>query len=110
LEPKFIAAEEITWLKKDGLPVQVVARVGTPCLTHDGTWRCPAALEGADGRCPDVAGESAMQAMSLAMRLIASRLGHLLEDGEHLAYCDGTTWDTDSLEAVFGAIDAPERD
>jgi hypothetical protein len=109
-EPKFIASEEITWLKKDGSEVRVVARVGTPYQMGGGGWRCPAQLEGADSRYPDVVGESSMQAISLAMRLIASRLGHLLEDGERLVYSDGTRWDRDSLRAVFGAIDEPDRD
>jgi hypothetical protein len=110
-EPQFIATEEITWLKRDGSEVQIVARVGVPYAMNGGGWRCPAELEGADSRYPDIAGESSMQAINLAMRLIASRLGHLLQDGERLVYSGdrGSSWDIQSLRAVFGAFDEPDK-
>ncbi len=45
-----------------------------------------------------------MQALSLAMGLIKTRLGHLLEDGESLYYPEDkeSLFDIQCLDAVFG--------
>jgi hypothetical protein len=52
-------------------------------------------------------GEGSLQALSLAIRLIASRLGHLLEEKEELVYPDDRSrWDLACHTSVFGAINA----
>ena len=45
-----------------------------------------------------------MQALGLAMALIKTRLGHLLEDGESLYYPEDkqSMFDMQCLDAVFG--------
>ena len=103
--PSFIASDELLWLKADGTAVRLVARVGTPYRVDD-HYRCPVELEGLDARYPDVAGESSMQALCLATSLLATRLTHLLEEGERLVYVkddqSGSDWDVATLNAVFG--------
>ena len=106
-DPPFIACEELLWIQADGNVTKLVAKVGTPYKVDDHLFRCPVELTGLDERYPDIAGESSMQALCLATSLLATRLGHLLEAGERLAYArepgEGqSAWDVDSINAVFG--------
>lgn len=103
VNPTIIASEEIIWLKKNGDELLIHVDVGMP-YQHEGAWACPAALIGVDGRYPDIAGDSFIQALQLAIRLIRQRLGHLLDAGERLVYPADRScnWDFDSLDAVFG--------
>ena len=105
--PSFIASEELLWIKADGSEIKLIARVGVPYEAESGQFRCPVELAGLDGRYPDIAGESSMQAMCLATSLLATRLKHLLQEGERLVYIedrdrDDSSWDISSLNAVFG--------
>jgi hypothetical protein len=101
--PTIIATEEIVWLRAEGDEVLIQAYIGKP-YEQVGTWACPAALIGVDGRYSDIVGESSMQALQLAIRLIRQRLGHLLDAGEVLVYQDDRDrrWDLDSMNTVFG--------
>lgn len=102
--PAFIACERILWLRPDGTEMMIEARIGAPYQVDAHTWACPASLEGVDGRYPDVAGEGSLQSLSLAVRLIATRLGHLLEENAQLVYpADRSPWDASSHAALFGA-------
>ncbi len=111
--PIYIATEQILWLRRDGTQTRIVARVGMPYAGDDGTWACPAELQGVDTRYPDVCGASSMQALSLATALVATRLGHLLERGERLVDAEdpGCAWDEEMLASIFGlhGLRAPER-
>lgn len=108
--PTFIATESILWLRGDGAEVMIEAKIGAPYLVDEymQTWACPACLDGVDGRYVDVMGQGALQALSLAMRLIAKRLGHMLEKNSQLMYPgdadDRTPWDWSSHAALFGVI------
>ena len=102
--PTFIATEQLLWLQQDGSQARIVARIGLPYALNDGTWACPAELEGVDQRYPDVCGASSMQALNLATALIATRLSHLLERGERLVDAEDTdcAWDDEMLSSIFG--------
>lgn len=105
--PSFIASKELLWLKADGSEIKLIARVGVPYEAECGQFRCPVELAGLDGRYPDIAGGSSMQAICLATSLLATRLRHLLEDGERLVYVEDrdredSSLDMSSLNAVFG--------
>jgi len=105
--PVFIATQSILWLRSDGTEVMIEAKIGTPYMVDERTWACPACLEGVDGRYPDIVGEGSFQALSLAMRLIANRLGHMLKDSAQLVYpVDRSPWDWVSHAAVFGVAKA----
>ena len=103
-EPRFIASYELRWLKADGSEVSVTARVGIPYESGDGEYRCPVEIEGFDGRYPDIAGASSLQALCLAIQLLANRLNDLLQEGGRLVYPDdsSTEWRSDSLNSLFG--------
>jgi hypothetical protein len=96
----------LLWHKVDGSQVKLTARVGVPYKADGDHYRCPVELVGLDGRYPDVAGESSMQALCLATQLITRRLTHLLEGGERLLHVKddqvGSAWDVATLNAVFG--------
>jgi hypothetical protein len=64
--------------------VRIEAKLGKPYKVDAHSWACPAALDGIDGRYPDIVGGNSMQALSLALGLIAARLGHMLEDNAQL--------------------------
>ena len=104
-DPSFIACDEFLWRKADGSEVELIARVGIPYKAGDGSYRCPVELVGLDGRYPDIAGGSSMQAVCLATSLLATRLTHLVEAGENLVGTedrDGSSWDLATLNAIFG--------
>ncbi|MEG2030645.1 MAG: hypothetical protein RR376_08370 [Janthinobacterium sp.] len=103
VNPAIIATVEILWLRGNGDEVLIQASIGLP-YEHSGAWACPAALMGVDERYPDIVGESSMQAIHLAIRLIRQRLGNLLDTGEVLVYQSerDNRWDIESLNAVFG--------
>jgi len=82
--PQFVACEELVWIKADGSETEVVARVGAPYPDGDGAFFCPVELSGVDGRYPDIGGSGSLQSLCLAVRLLSTRLGHLLEDGERI--------------------------
>jgi hypothetical protein len=99
-----IAAQEFLWLRRDGTEQLIAARIGRPYAIEDDMWACPVELNGVDTQYPDVLGVGSMQALSLAVRLVRMRLGHLLDDSETLLYVqDRTTkWDVASLNTTFG--------
>jgi hypothetical protein len=101
--PVIVATSEILWLREDGREVVIQAIIGLP-YEQDGNWACPVALVGVDERYPDIIGESSMQAIHLAIRLIRQRLGHLLDAGEVLVDQSerDNRWNVASLNAVFG--------
>lgn len=99
--PRFIASLSILWLRSDGAETLIEANIGEPYQIDEQTWACPASLVGVDGRYPDIVGGSSLQALSLALGLVKSRLGHMLEDKAKLVYPeDRTEWDI----STFGAI------
>ena len=101
--PTYIASESILWLRSDGTETMIKARIGAPYQVDGNTWACPASLEGVDGRYPDIFGTGSLHSLSLALQLIATRLGHLLGDNEQLVYPgDRSPWDSSSHVAVFG--------
>ena len=103
-EPRFIASNELIWLKADGSEVTVIARVGIPYQPDGHEYRCPVEIVGFDGRYPDIAGESSLQALCLAIQLLATRLEDLQKEGGSLVYPDDRSaeWDRDSLKNLFG--------
>ena len=103
VNPAIIATAEILWLRGNGVDVLIQAYIGMP-YEERGAWACPAALIGVDERYPDIWGESSMQAVHLAIRLIRQRIGHLLDAGEVLVHPSerDSRWDIASLNAVFG--------
>jgi hypothetical protein len=103
-EPRFIASSELLWLKADGSEVTVIARVGTPYQPDGNEHRCPVEIVGFDDRYPDIAGENSLQALCLAVRLLATRIEDLLKEGGRLVdpVDRSTEWGSDSLKNVFG--------
>jgi hypothetical protein len=79
-----IAKVELVWIRKDANEVSVIAQIGSPYRIDDLSWACPSELRGVDSQYPDMQGGSSMQAICLAIRLIKTRLGHLLDDGESI--------------------------
>lgn len=104
--PSFIAEDAFVWVRRDGEQTILQARVGAPYRVSDDVWACPAELAGLDGRYPDIHGVSAMQALSLAVNLVGTRLMHLIEEGEHIAYAfePATKLQARDLLAVFCQI------
>ena len=99
-----IAVQELLWIRKDGKEVLITAKVGRPYRVDDDTWACPSELCGVEKQYFDISGVGSMQALGLAMGLIKTRLGHLLEDGESLCYPGDkkSMFDNRCLDAVFG--------
>lgn len=106
-KPRFIASERILWLRSDGTETYIVANVGEPYQLDPERWACPASLDGVDGRYPDIHGSSSLQSLCLAIRLVSTRLGQMLDDKETLLYPSDRTcaWDLQSFDAVFGKRD-----
>ena len=76
-------AAERTWLAvaPDGTEHELVLRVGIPTQAPGGEWWSAVSLGVLESREQRVAGVDAWQAVELAMRFIASRVGHFAADG-----------------------------
>jgi len=97
--PNFIASERILWLRPDGSEQLIEAKIGEPYRRDAQSWACPASLDGVDGRYPDIVSINSLQAVTLALQLIRSRLGHLLADGERLVYPeDRSPWSVSTFD------------
>jgi hypothetical protein len=98
-----IAREELVWVRRDGSEVSVTALTGAPYKIDGIGWACPTELSGVDSQYPDMRGGSSMQAICLAIRLIKTRLGHLLDDNETIYDIDDRTekWDQARLAVAF---------
>ena len=98
-----IVNEQLVWIHNDGSEVSVTAQIGMPYKIDGIGWACPAKLDGVDPQYPDICGISSMQAICLAIRLIKTRLGHLLDDNETIYDVDDRTekWDRVRLKVVF---------
>ena len=107
--PKFIASESILWLKPDGTETMIEAKIGEPYQIDARSWACPASLEGVDGRYPDRISINSLQALTLALRLVETRLSHLLEDNAQLVHPDDRSpWYLSSLTAPSPSEKRPE--
>ena len=77
-------AAERTWfaVAPDGTEHQVILRVGIPVLAPSGEWWAAVSLGALEPpRAQRIAGLDAWQAMHLAMRFVATRVGHFADDG-----------------------------
>ena len=79
---KALAAER-TWfaVASDGTEHEVVVSIGVPAKADRGEWRCVASIGCLESASHSIAGIDSWQAISLAMRFAASRLGHFAENG-----------------------------
>ena len=92
-------------LHEDAIEVMVIAQIGEPYKIDDLSWACPSELKGVDTQSPDMHGVSSMQAICLAIRLLKTWLGHLLDDDESIYDIDDRTAKLDRvyLEVIFGS-------
>jgi hypothetical protein len=107
--PSFIAFEDFVWIKRDASEVPIEIRIGIPYQVSEFEWACPAILGGVDSRYPDMRGETSLQALCLALKLVSTRLGHLLEQGERIVYSSDHTQSltSESLDSIFGLNRVP---
>jgi hypothetical protein len=98
-----IVSEQFILLRSDGVRTVLVVEIGHPYVVDEIESRCPARIEGLDPQYPDITGESRLQALSLALRLIQTRLEHVIERGDVLKVEDeDKPLDRESLDALFG--------
>lgn len=77
-----VAAERIWFaVAPDGTEHDVVLRIGIPTHASGGEWRAAVSLGALESRTHSIAGIDPWQAVSLAMRFAATRVGHFGEDG-----------------------------
>jgi hypothetical protein len=102
-EPTWIAERAVVFVHPDGRRRDGRIAVGLPYLVSDVQARCPLILEGLETFPPQIAGDSTLQAMLLAIRLAARRLHDFRARGGRIEYpADEGGGDVD-LDALFGA-------
>jgi hypothetical protein len=76
-------AIERTWfaISPDGAEHDVVLRIGVPTHMPEGEWRTAVSLGALESRTHAIVGIDPWQAVSLAMRFVATRVAHFAEDG-----------------------------
>ena len=94
-----IATTDLSVMLPSGERRSVTLRIGRPYRAATGEWRCPMALDGLQDKLPDAAGEDAIQALCLALRLLVSQLEGLVQRGGKVFY--PTTDDQVPLEAYL---------
>ena len=76
-------------------------RLGRPAPDGAGAWACPVTLTGLHAGLAPVIGEDALQALCLALGLVASLFRDLVARGGHLEYATGGEF---PVEAYFGRL------
>jgi hypothetical protein len=103
-----IASAEVDVLWPDGRRVRVSLGVGQPYKdTQAGAWQCPVRLDGLFPRLADIAGETSLQALLLALRLMHQQLAHVEAKGAKLLSPGEDVEDPDSgfeLKSYFGGL------
>lgn len=85
IDPATAITMELRWIKADSAAVPIVVRIGRPTPDPRGdAWACPCEIEGLDAPYPAIVGDSGIQAMALALRLVRSRLADTLRAGATL--------------------------
>jgi hypothetical protein len=103
-----IASAEVDVLWPDGRRGRVSLAIGQPyedAQLH--SWHCPVRLDGLFPRLPDIGGETSLQALLLALRLMHQQLAHLEARGAKLLSPGEDPADPDSgfeLESYFGGL------
>ncbi|MFO0736429.1 MAG: hypothetical protein U0270_11130 [Labilithrix sp.] len=82
----WIAEQPVIFVQPNGSRREGRIAFGTPYRAPEGECRCPVALDGLDSRGPDIAGDSTLQALLLAVRFAAARLSSFREQGGRLFY------------------------
>jgi hypothetical protein len=104
----WIAEERVVFVDAHGTRTEGRIAVGTPYRAEGGEMRCPISLEGFDPPGQDIAGESSLQALLLAIRFAGRRIHSFREGGGRIVYptdVDGTDIDVDfAIESYFGPL------
>jgi hypothetical protein len=99
-----IAATDLLWISAEGVRQPLRVRVGRPYEVSEREWACPCAMDGGDGRHPDIRGSDSLQALTLALRLLRLRLEDLLETGGTLGLPGETrAFTANDVRMLFGA-------
>jgi hypothetical protein len=105
----WIAEQRLVFVHPDGTRREGRIAFGTPYRAAGGEMRCPVLLDGLDPPGPDIAGESSLQALLLAVRFAASRLSSFRERGGRFLYVTsgedaGDPAEEFDLAPFFGAL------
>ncbi len=93
-----IATESMVLTTADGERKTITVMVGRPYADGE-AFRCPVKVTGLEPQYVDIAGETSLQALCLALRLVRQRLEHQLETGSSLLYPDqADSEDADTVE------------
>jgi hypothetical protein len=103
-----IASAEVDVLWPDGRRDRISLGVGQPYKDAQlRAWCCPVRLENLFPRLADIAGETSLQALLLALRLMHQQLAHVEAKGARLLSPGEDAEDPDSgfeLESYFGGL------
>lgn len=98
---QWIASVDLVAVHPDGSRRPLTLRVAVPAPNADGIWACRAELVGLyDGLAP-MGGEDALQALCLALGLVATLLRDFRAGGGRVEYPGGGEF---PLEAYFGTF------
>ena len=102
---KHIASLAVVYVYADGRRVPGNIWVGTPEQVDNVEARCPVWLDGLDPTAHWIAGGDTLQALLLALRLLAARLATFEAEGGSVEYPDGEVVE---LDVYFGKLVAGE--
>jgi len=102
-EPTWIAEHAVVFVHPDGRRCDGRIAVGLPYMVSDVQARCPLVLEGLETFPPQIAGDSTLQAMLLAIRLAAVRLHDFRARGGRIEYPSEEGGGDVDLDALYGA-------
>jgi len=102
-EPTWIAERAVVFVHRDGRRSEGRIAVGQPYMVSEVEARCPLVLQGLETFPPQIAGDSTLQAMLLAVRLAALRLHDFCGKGGRIEYPAEEGGGDVDLEGLFGA-------
>jgi hypothetical protein len=103
MDYQVIATQALELRSADGATVPVEVRIGAP-YEEDRSWACPLELVGLRPRLPDIRGESAIQALGLALGMARTLVVDAIENGRELCFVgDPDLLTADDVRILFGA-------
>lgn len=104
MEPTWIADEAVVFLYSDGRRVPGRIAVGMPVQVDDVEAHCFVALDGFTPMPTKIIGSTTLQALTLAVRFLGTRLHDFLQDGGRVLL----PAENFRLESYFGPLVRPD--
>jgi hypothetical protein len=96
---QLMAKLAVTGVRPDGERIPLLAQIGRPQESRDGSWTCAIEIAPLKAKLDDVRGADSFHAVWLACALVLKLLGNLRDEGWRLENADGSAFPLEDYKA-----------